>query len=97
MSEFMGLIKGNYEAKDGSFQPGGASLHTMMTAHGPDFPCFEKASHAQLKPEKIAEGTMAFMFESSLCMGLTRWAATSCKLDSDYYKCWEGLKKHFHQ
>lgn len=29
MSEFMGLIVGTYEAKEGGFQPGGASLHSM--------------------------------------------------------------------
>ena len=58
MSEFMGLIKGNYEAKVGSFLPGGASLHSMMTPHGPDSKCFEAASNMELKAEKIAVGTM---------------------------------------
>ena len=33
----VGLISGQYEAKvDGGFLPGGASLHSCMTAHGPD-------------------------------------------------------------
>lgn len=58
MSEFMGLIKGNYEAKEEGFAPGGASLHSMMTPHGPDVQCFEGASNAELKPCKVAEGTM---------------------------------------
>lgn len=58
MSEFMGLIKGHYEAKEGGFQPGGASLHSIMTPHGPDADCFEKNSTAKLKPERVAEGTM---------------------------------------
>ncbi|CAI9738626.1 homogentisate 1,2-dioxygenase-like isoform X2 [Octopus vulgaris] len=66
MSEFMGLIKGAYEAKESGFLPGGGSLHSMMTPHGPDAECFEKSSTMDLKPIKIAEGTMAFMFESSL-------------------------------
>lgn len=57
MSEFMGLILGSYEAKEGGFLPGGASLHSMMTPHGPDDKCFNGASSAQLKPEKIAVGT----------------------------------------
>lgn len=57
MSEFMGLILGSYEAKEGGFLPGGASLHSMMTPHGPDAECFEAASNAQLGPQKIAEGT----------------------------------------
>ena len=35
MSEFMGLILGRYEAKEAGFMPGGATLHSMMTPHGP--------------------------------------------------------------
>jgi len=96
MSEFMGLIVGSYEAKSSGFQPGGASLHSMMTPHGPDSECFEKALTDELKPQKIAEGTMSFMFESCLSLGVTPWALTQCqKVDSDYWKCWQPLKKHF--
>ena len=58
MSEFMGLIKGRYEAKQGGFLPGGGSLHSPMTPHGPDADCFEKASKVKLAPERIADGTM---------------------------------------
>ena len=36
MSEFMGMIWGEYDAKAGGFQAGGASLHNIMTPHGPD-------------------------------------------------------------
>lgn len=57
MSEFMGLIYGNYEAKEAGLAPGGATLHSMMTPHGPDAACFNKASTAELKAEKIAVGT----------------------------------------
>ena len=41
MSEFMGLILGKYEAKEEGFAPGGATLHSMMTPHGPDADCFK--------------------------------------------------------
>jgi len=58
MSEFMGLIKGNYEAKEEGFAPGGATLHSMMTPHGPDAACFDKNSNMKLEAEKIAVGTM---------------------------------------
>jgi homogentisate 1,2-dioxygenase len=43
MSEFMGLVQGEYDAKKGGFVPGGASLHNSMSAHGPDAPPTEKA------------------------------------------------------
>lgn len=57
MTEFMGLILGKYEAKEGGFLPGGATLHSKMTPHGPDYNCFEKATSAKLVPERVAEDT----------------------------------------
>ncbi|CAJ0568255.1 unnamed protein product, partial [Mesorhabditis spiculigera] len=94
MSEYMGLIVGSYEAKEGGFKPGGGSLHSMMTPHGPDYACFEGASNAELQPQKIAHGTMSFMFESSLSMVVTDWAQEE-NVDKDYYKDWQPLTKHF--
>ena len=38
--------------------PGGASLHSMMTPHGPDAECFEAASNCDLQPTRVADGTM---------------------------------------
>ena len=96
MSEFMGLITGKYEAKEEGFQPGGATLHSCMTPHGPDADCFEKAIKDELKPMRIAEGSLAFMFESSLSLILTKWSMTTCEcVDRDYYKCWSSLKQFF--
>ncbi|CAB3246874.1 unnamed protein product [Arctia plantaginis] len=96
MSEFMGLILGAYEAKEGGFLPGGASLHSMMTPHGPDDKCFQGASNGELVPQKIAVNTQAFMFESSLSLAITKWGAETCqKLDPKYYECWQNLPKLF--
>jgi homogentisate 1,2-dioxygenase len=93
----MGLIKGEYEAKKGGFVPGGASLHSMMTPHGPDAKTFEDASNCKLDPVRVADGTQAFMFESSLMMTLTSWGLTEChKVQPDYVEqSWGGLKKSF--
>lgn len=96
MSEFIGLIIGKYEAKESGFNPGGATLHSVMTPHGPDAECFEKAIAAEAKPEKIAQGTMAFMFESCLSLAVTPWGLKHCqKIDGSYNECWKPLKKHF--
>lgn len=96
MSEFMGLILGRYEAKEGGFLPGGATLHSIMTPHGPDSACFDAASNAKLEPQRVAEGTQAFMFESSLSMATTKWGQETCnKLDHKYYECWQKLKNNF--
>ena len=86
MSEFMGLIHGQYDAKTGGgFQPAGASLHNVMSAHGPDATTHEKASNVELKPNKVGEGSMAFMFESCLMVGVTDWGLQKCKkVQEDY-------------
>lgn len=96
MSEFMGLIYGGYEAKAEGFLPGGASLHSCMTPHGPDTKTYEEtiARGENAEPYKITN-TMAFMFESYLIPRVCRWALESPFLDHDYYQCWIGLKSHF--
>jgi homogentisate 1,2-dioxygenase len=95
MSEFMGLIKGEYEAKKGGFLPGGASLHMFMSPHGPDTTTFETASNQMDSPHHIGRDTMAFMFETNFFPKLTAAAMAAPNIDRDYYKCWVGLKQHF--
>ncbi|MEJ8853398.1 homogentisate 1,2-dioxygenase [Variovorax robiniae] len=94
MSEFMGLVYGEYDAKPGGFKPGGASLHNCMVPHGPDEEAFTKASNADLKPQKL-DNTLAFMFESRYRFLPTQWALSSNSLDQDYADCWAGLKDQF--
>lgn len=95
MSEYMGLIYGDYDAKTGGgFEPGGSSLHNCMSAHGPDADAFEKASKADPAPQKL-DDTMAFMFESRYLIQPTRFAMESDALQEDYRDCWAGLKKKF--
>jgi homogentisate 1,2-dioxygenase len=96
MAEFMGLLHGVYDAKAEGFLPGGASLHNCMSAHGPDAETWERASRAELKPQRL-EDTMAFMFESRYAVRLTRYASDSAELQHDYFEGWQGLAKHFHK
>ena len=94
MSEFMGLVIGEYDAKPEGFKPGGASLHNSMVPHGPDEEAFERASGADLKPQKL-DNTLAFMFESRYRFIPTEFAMTSPQLDARYADCWAGLKDRF--
>ncbi|KAL5697945.1 homogentisate 1,2-dioxygenase [Ranunculus cassubicifolius] len=96
MSEFMGIIHGKYEARIDGFVPGGASLHSCMSAHGPDRNTYEGTLRRgnDVGPVKITD-TMAFMFESSLIPRVSQWALESPQMDHDYYQCWIGLKSHF--
>ena len=94
-SEFMGLVQGVYDAKAEGFVPGGASLHNCMSGHGPDAETFEKASSADLSQPTRIRDTMAFMFESRSVIRPTRHAMESGERQADYYRCWQGLGKHF--
>ena len=92
MSEFMGLVKGEYDAKEGGFVPGGASLHNAMSAHGPDRASYDKAVAAQLGPQYLAN-TLAFMFESRYFFEPTAFALAAPSLDRDYDAAWSGFEK----
>lgn len=95
MSEFMGLIGGTYDGKEGGgFQPGGASLHNRMSAHGPDSATVDKAETADLKPQKIT-GAMAFMWETRFPMHATKTALKSKTLQKDYHSAWKDIQKRF--
>jgi homogentisate 1,2-dioxygenase len=94
MSEYMGLIEGAYDAKAEGFVPGGGSLHNMMSAHGPDRETFERASAAELKPQKIDDG-LAFMFETRWPLSLTPQAARAEHLQEDYDDVWNSFERHF--
>ena len=94
MSELMGLVRGVYDAKAHGFRPGGVSLHNQMSAHGPDRETHDKASAAQLKPQKI-EDTLAFMWESRYVFRPTRWAMSAPELQKDYDAVWSGFRNNF--
>jgi len=90
MSEAMGLIHGEYDAKAEGFAPGGLSLHNLMSGHGPDLESWQKASEAELEPAKI-EGTMAFMVETCWPYLPTRYALE--RAQPDYDQAWAGFAK----
>jgi len=92
MSELMGLVRGEYEAKAEGFLPGGISLHNCMSAHGPDLASHEKYSSEKLLPRKI-ENTLAFMWESRYVFRPTKFAMGARELQKDYDKVWNGFKR----
>ena len=90
MSEAMGLIYGEYDAKAEGFAPGGLSLHNLMSGHGPDVESWKKASEAVLKPAKI-ESTLAFMVETCWPYRPTQFALD--RAQPDYDEAWAGFPK----
>ena len=94
MSEFMGLIQGVYEAKSGDgFSEGGASLHSCMTPHGPDKDAYEKAIKQEDGAVRVAEGTMAFMFETCMLLRVQEWAQRTSQ--PNYWQAWSDLPANF--
>ena len=94
MTEFMGLVRGVHDSKAEGFVPGGASLHNMWAAHGPDRETFETASAAELRPQKL-EGSLPFMFETRWPLIVTEHAFDASHRQRDYDTSWAGLRRHF--
>ena len=94
MSEYMGMIHGSYDAKQGGFVAGGASLHSCMVPHGPDTQTFLKASNEELQP-KYFDGGLAFMFESCYLLKVSPQSLSSTTLQQNYSDCWQALPNLF--
>jgi homogentisate 1,2-dioxygenase len=94
MSEFMGLVRGTYDAKAEGFEPGGGSLHNTFASHGPDAETYARASTQELTPQKLDE-TLAFMFESRWTIIPTLQAVQAGHRQRDYDDVWSGLSRNF--
>jgi homogentisate 1,2-dioxygenase len=94
MSEFMGLIQGEYDAKKEGFSPGCSSLHNTMSPHGPDAEVYRKGSTEKLEPVRYKD-TLAFMFESREKWCVTDFALNSILRQKDYLNCWKSLQSSF--
>jgi len=90
MSEYMGLIRGTYDAKAEGFLPGGGSLHNSFSAHGPDLASFAKATAEELRPV-YQDNTLAFMFESRYAFALTEFSNATPSRQRDYDAAWRGF------
>lgn len=94
MTEFMGLIEGGYDAKKG-FSAGGASLHSCMTPHGPDSASYARAVADPCEQPTHFSGGLAFMFETSHILQMSKYALEHECLDDAYGLCWQQLPNEF--
>ncbi len=90
MSELMGLIEGEYDAKKTGFMVGGVSVHNCMTNHGPDLMSYQHATRTALKPVQY-KNTLAFMLESRDPWLITEQAMQHPARQLDYTRCWQGF------
>eukprot|EP00756_Hemistasia_phaeocysticola_P018286 Hpha_TRINITY_DN15584_c1_g2::TRINITY_DN15584_c1_g2_i1::g.107422::m.107422/K00451/HGD, hmgA; homogentisate 1,2-dioxygenase len=94
MSEYMGNIGGEYEAR--ALATGGATLHSCMAGHGPDKNTYEMALGLDTKkPAHLGYENLAFMFESGYVLRLTDFAVNDHPADPEYIKSWGGFPKNF--
>lgn len=92
MSELMGLVTGEYDAKQGGFLPGGISIHNCMTAHGPDNSSYQNAIAEDLKPNRY-KNTLAFMLETKDAWLISKRAMAHPARQKDYSGCWQDLPR----
>ena len=100
MTEYMGLIYGEYDAKKGNsaddknagFVPGGSSLHSIMTSHGPDAESYYENVRKPCKEPTRYDGGLTFMFESSAMCKVSRYALNCQQREVNYAGCWDGFK-----
>jgi homogentisate 1,2-dioxygenase len=90
MSELMGLIEGQYDAKKEGFLPGGVSIHNAMIPHGPDSSSYQACINQKLQPEYVTG--LAFMLESRKPWQVTEVAIQDPSFQADYLDCWQGFK-----
>lgn len=97
-TEMMGLIYGIYGGSSHVLEPGGLSYEASYMPHGETFETWKNAMTRELKPEKVCEGTMAFMFQISHQVMLTKWALEgegSKSLHRSPDDMWEGVRAPF--
>ena len=96
MSEFMGLVRGVYDAKAEGFLPGGASLHNMWSAHGPDADDLRQGQHAGADAAEDHRHAGVHV-RDALAAGRDYRVrpARAPHLQSDYDAVWQGVQRNF--
>ena len=74
MTEIVGKISGDFNAKGQYFPPGTTTLHPCMTPHGQDSKSYEAYMKSEQKPFKTDESNYVFMFESGYLLKTTKYA-----------------------
>ncbi|KAH6971285.1 putative homogentisate 1,2-dioxygenase [Ilyonectria destructans] len=72
-TEIMGLIYGKYNGSSHVLEPGGLSYEASYMPHGETYETWKDATSRELKPERVCEDTIAFLFHISVPMFITKW------------------------
>ncbi|KAI9740605.1 MAG: hypothetical protein M1834_005186 [Cirrosporium novae-zelandiae] len=95
-TEVMGLIYGKYGGSSHVLEPGGLSYEASFMPHGETYQTWKLATTRELKPERVCEGTIAFMFHISVPFLITQYALTrSGNLHPNPPGQWDDVQPHF--
>ncbi|KAF5349996.1 hypothetical protein D9756_009226 [Leucocoprinus leucothites] len=90
------LISGSFPGRSDGFAPGGASLETGFCPHGVDYDVWNAATHMELVAEKVFQGTLVIVFESSMPLTITDYAMNRSSVKHEHEpKMWDNLKANF--
>ncbi len=91
MSECMGLIYGDYDAKAEGFAPGGMSLHNLMAGHGPDVASWKGAERGRARSRTRSRARWPSW--SKAAGPTARPDSRSTRAQPDYDEAWGGFPK----
>jgi homogentisate 1,2-dioxygenase len=95
-AEVMGLIYGQYGGSSHVLEPGGLSYEANYMPHGESYTTWKDATTKDLKHERIAENTMAWMMHISVPLLLTEWAIKdNPSLHPSDSRQWGDVQGHF--
>ncbi|KAH6659485.1 homogentisate 1,2-dioxygenase [Truncatella angustata] len=95
-AEVMGIISGPYGGSSRDLRAGGLSFQSSYTPHGETYETYEAATTAELKPERVGEGFLAFMFHIPTHLGVTKYALErSGVLNSPSPALFNSMRPHF--
>ena len=95
-TEVMGLIYGQYGGSSHVLEPGGLSYEASYMPHGESYTTWKDATSRELKNERIAEDTMAWMMHISVPLLLTDWAIRdNPSLHTSDPRQWDDVQGHF--
>ncbi|CAI0652737.1 unnamed protein product [Colletotrichum noveboracense] len=95
-TEVVGIVYGDYKGTSRNLEAGGLSFQSSYMPHGETHEAFEKATTSELKPLRVGEGFLGFMFQISTHCATTQFALErSGVLEVPPASLWDSMQGHF--
>ena len=95
-TEIMGMTYGTWSGSATNLQPGGLTYEPSYMPHGESYSRWKEATGADLQPQRVNEGAMAFMMHISSHVSLTKYALErSGKLQDQPDDFWDDFQGGF--